>query len=73
MKKIFAAIVAVIVLTTTFATVLASNYVGNAKTHKFHYTDCASASKMNPANRVNFNTREDAVNAGYVPCKRCNP
>lgn len=73
MKKFFAVIVALITLTTAFATVLASAYVGNAKTHKFHYADCSSVGKMNPNNRVHFNTRDEAVNAGYIPCKRCKP
>ena len=73
MKKFFAAIVAGVMLTATFATVLASSYVGNANSRKFHYADCSSVSKMNSANRVNFNTRDEAINAGYVPCKRCKP
>lgn len=73
MKKIFAAIVALIVTATAFATVLASAYVGNSNTKKFHYADCSSVGKMNSANRVAFNTRDEAVNAGYVPCKRCKP
>lgn len=73
MKKIFAVIVAAIALTTALATALASAYVGNANTHKFHYADCSFVSKMNPSNRVSFNTRDEAVNAGYVPCKRCKP
>ena len=72
MKKFFAAIFTLIILTTC-AGVMASSYVGNANTKKFHYADCSSVGKMNPANRVNFNTRDEAVNAGYVPCKRCNP
>lgn len=73
MKKFFAAVVALIVLTTTFATVLASTYIGNSNTHKFHYANCSSVNKMNPAHRVNFNTRDEAINAHYVPCKRCKP
>lgn len=73
MKKFFAAIIAVIVLTASFATVLASTYVGNANSKKFHYADCHFVNKMNPANRVDFNTREEAINAGYIPCKRCQP
>ena len=73
MKKFLTAIIALIVLTTTFATVLASTYVGNANTKKFHYADCSSVGKMNPKNRVDFNTRDEAINSGYVPCKRCNP
>jgi len=71
MKKFFAAIVALIVLAT--ATAFAAGYVGNANSKKFHRADCSYAAKMKPANRVAFNTRDEAINAGYVPCKRCNP
>ena len=73
MKKFLAAVVTIIIMTTAFATVLASSYVGNANTKKFHYADCSMVGKMNPANKVFMNTREEAINAGYVPCKRCNP
>lgn len=72
MKKIFA-VITIVTLTTAFATVLASSYIGNANSKKFHYADCAAVGKMNPANKVTFNTRDEAVTAGYVPCKRCNP
>ncbi len=72
MKKFLAAIIALII-TTAFVTGLAASYVGNANSKKFHYSDCSFVDKMNPANRVNFNTRDEAVNAGYVPCKRCKP
>lgn len=71
MKKFLAAFVTLIILMT--ANVLAANYVGNANSKKFHYADCSMVNKMNPANKVFMNTREEAINAGYVPCKRCNP
>lgn len=48
-------------------------YVGNSNTFKFHYAGCGSVAKMNASNRVEFYSRDDAVNAGYQPCKRCNP
>ena len=73
MKKFFVAVVMIIFTMTAFATVLASSYVGNAKTKKFHYADCSMVNKMNPANKVFLNTRDEAIGAGYVPCKRCNP
>ena len=73
MKKFLAAIITIIIMTTAFATVLASSYVGNANSKKFHYADCSMVNKMNPANKVYMNTRDEAINAGYVPCKRCNP
>jgi competence protein ComEC len=47
------------------------NFIGNKNTKKFHRPSCSSL----PAekNRVYFKTRDEAVSAGYVPCKRCNP
>lgn len=71
MKKFLALIVAAIVLMT--ANVLASNYVGNSNSKKFHYADCSSAQKIKASNRVSFNSREEAVSKGYVPCKICKP
>ena len=71
MKKIFALIVAATVLIT--ANVLASNYVGNMSSKKFHYADCSAAQKIKSSNRIEFNSRDEAVAAGYVSCKRCSP
>ena len=71
MKKVFALIVAAMVLIT--ANVLASNYVGNMNSKKFHYADCSAAQKIKPANRIEFNSRDEAVSNGYVPCKICQP
>ena len=48
-------------------------YIGNANSRKFHYSWCSSVSDMKPSTRVEFYSRDDAVNSGYVPCKRCNP
>ena len=48
-------------------------YVGNSNSHKFHYADCQWAEKISPSHIVNFNSRQDATNACYVPCKVCNP
>ncbi|MGN0180826.1 MAG: Ada metal-binding domain-containing protein [Candidatus Ornithomonoglobus sp.] len=46
-------------------------YIGNKNSYKFHRTSCSTL--PNEANRVYFATREEAVNAGMVPCKKCNP
>lgn len=50
-----------------------SYYVGNSNTRKFHRDSCSSARKISPSNRVSLSSREAALSAGYVPCKRCNP
>ncbi|MEO0097264.1 MAG: Ada metal-binding domain-containing protein [candidate division WOR-3 bacterium] len=48
-------------------------YIGNSKTLKFHQSDCQWAKKINPANKVYFNSKEEALKKGYQPCKICNP
>lgn len=48
-------------------------YVGNSNSLKFHLPSCSSVSDMAPDNQVLFDTREQAVQAGYSPCQRCNP
>lgn len=47
------------------------SYIGNKNSKKLHLPICSAL----PAeqNRVYFKTREEAINAGYQPCKICNP
>lgn len=48
------------------------NYIGNKNNGKLHKTTCNSLPLEK--NQAVFNTREEAVAAGYDdPCKRCNP
>ena len=49
------------------------SYVGNSNTGKFHFSGCGSVNKMSEKNKVFFSSRDEAVNQGYVPCKKCNP
>lgn len=49
------------------------NYVGNSNSGKFHNPSCQWALKIASYNKVTFNSREDAINQGYEPCKVCNP
>lgn len=46
-------------------------YIGNKNSKKFHLPSCGSL----PAekNQVYFDARDDAINAGYDPCKKCKP
>ena len=51
-----------------------TTYVLNTNTFKFHYPYCSSVDEMSPKNRLEVDwSREDVINAGYVPCKRCDP
>lgn len=48
-----------------------TGYIGNANTHKFHKPTCSYLPAE--SNQVIFETREEAIEAGYVPCGRCHP
>ncbi|HHV27442.1 MAG TPA: MBL fold metallo-hydrolase [Tissierellia bacterium] len=52
---------------------ITSSYLGNSNTGKFHHASCRHAKKIASHNRVNFNSRDEAINNGYVPCKVCKP
>jgi len=46
-------------------------YHGNTQTHKFHRPGCRYYNCKNCT--AVFHSREEAINAGYKPCKVCNP
>ncbi len=48
-------------------------YIGNKSSHIFHYADCPGVKSMSEKNKVEFDTREEAIEAGYTPCSSCNP
>jgi hypothetical protein len=68
-KKITTAVI----FTTLLMASTSLAYIGNSNSLKFHADGCRAAQKINAANRVYFDTRDDAVSAGYVPCGICRP
>jgi len=48
-------------------------YVGSKTSNKYHYPDCKWAKKISAKNLVTFGTAQEALKAGYVPCKVCKP
>lgn len=55
-------------------TLINSSYVANKNTKKFHYPSCGSVEDMKEKNKLYYDgSRDDLINQGYVPCKRCNP
>lgn len=50
-----------------------TQYLGNANTKKFHYPDCPSGQKTKPSNQVWFDSKQEALDAGYEPCGSCQP
>ena len=50
------------------------SYVLNTNTKKFHLPNCSSVSDIKEKNKKEVNwSRDDIIDAGYDPCKRCNP
>ena len=59
---------------TTVQSTKSSSYVANKNTKKFHIPSCGSVSDMKEKNKLYYDgTREELINQGYEPCKRCNP
>ncbi len=51
-----------------------ASYIANKNTKKFHYPSCSSVADMKESNKWYYEgSRDDLVNQGYSPCKRCNP
>ena len=48
-------------------------FIGNKNSGYFHEPICDGVKTMNPKNKIEFDTYEQAVNAGYKPCPSCDP
>ena len=48
-------------------------YIRNRNSKIFHHSYCSSVSDLKDKNKVEFSTRDAAIEAGYRPCQRCNP
>ena len=73
MKKRITVFLSILLMLILPIIAYASGYVGNAHSHKFHYDNCRYVSQMNENNKVWFESREEAISAGYIPCKVCRP
>lgn len=52
---------------------VSGRYAGNTTHRIFGRLTCVSGKRMFRRNRVFFRTWDDAVAAGYRPCKKCRP
>jgi DNA-entry nuclease len=51
-----------------------TSYIANKNTKKFHYPSCSSVNDMKEKNKLYYEgTRDELIQQGYVPCKRCKP
>ena len=50
------------------------NFVINKKSKKFHLPDCESVKDVDEKNKAySGDTRDNLIEQGYAPCKRCKP
>ena len=50
---------------------MTGKYIGNLKSNVFHQPSCDALPNEN--NRILFDSREEAINAGYRACGKCHP
>jgi methylphosphotriester-DNA--protein-cysteine methyltransferase len=48
-------------------------YIASSKSDVFHKPDCSYVENILAQNKRTFDTRDQAINAGYRPCSKCNP
>ena len=60
--------------TTVAAEPVSTTYILNTNTKKFHYPSCSAVKQMKDSNKEEFSgSRDEVIDRGYVPCKKCNP
>ena len=57
----------------TKVTPVVGGFVGNKSSKIFHTSACKSVGKMADKNKVTFGSKDEAVKAGFKPCKECKP
>lgn len=51
-----------------------NNYIINISSRKFHHETCSIIKDMYEKNKLEFSgDRQELIDRGYEPCKRCNP
>jgi hypothetical protein len=48
-----------------------SSYIGNTKSYVFHRQSCRYL--PHAKNRLYFDSRKEAIETGYRPCRKCRP
>jgi len=63
-----------VIFVITFASLsIGGEFWASKKSNKYHHQTCRWAQKISPYNLIKFSSPEEAIKAGYVPCKVCRP
>lgn len=49
----------------------ANLFVGSSESDKYHYRWCSGGQRISPENKLYFDTKEQAREAGYEPAQNC--
>jgi methylphosphotriester-DNA--protein-cysteine methyltransferase len=72
--RILIAIIVLTIFSIVFLSLAADfKYVGSKNSNKYHNPECKWAKKISAKNLVTFKSAQEALKAGYVPCKVCKP
>lgn len=52
---------------------ISAEFWASKKSNKYHYPHCEWAQKIKLENLIKFDSPEEALKAGYIPCKACRP
>ncbi len=63
----------VILALSAFAAYADVEYKGSRKSDKYHFATCRYVKTIKEKNLITFNSVKEALDAGYSPCKVCNP
>ena len=58
---------------TKIRTAPEKQFIGSINGDKYHYPNCEWAQRIKPENEVWFSSPAEAREAGYKPCKACEP
>ena len=72
LRKIALATLAAVALSAA-TPALATDYLANTKSGKFHYATCRTIKHPDAAHFVPYSSREAAIADGYEPCGVCRP
>lgn len=74
MKRLLTLCAAALMIASAAPSVSAAAYIGNVNSMVFHYENCRFGGKrIKEVNRIYFDTRDEAISAGYRPCQVCKP
>ncbi len=58
---------------TTTSPEASTGYYANKSSKKFHISTCSYAKNIKSENLYATESRDELINDGYQPCKKCNP